>query len=180
MLIGLTGLAGSGKSVVADTLIAEFGFTRVKFAGALKNMLRTLMRDMGYCEDDVERHVEGDLKETAIPEIGVTMRHLMVTLGTEWGRDTVRPDIWVRLWAARADNFADVVVDDVRFPNEVELIRERGGLIWQIDRPGLTAGAHVSERLEVRPNLTIENTGTLTDLRLRTAVAYQFTADDGA
>lgn len=170
MLIGLTGLAGSGKSEVAAVLI-ENGFERVKFAAPLKNMLRTLMRDMGYCEDDIERHVEGDLKETEIPEIGVTMRHLMVTLGTEWGRDSVRPDLWTRLWAAQADRFPHVVVDDVRFPNEVEAIRARGGQIWRIERPGLVAGGHVSEQLEVRPDFTIENAAGLATLRLSASIA---------
>lgn len=180
MLIGLSGLAGSGKSEVAAILVNEFGFTRVKFADPLKNMLRTLMRDMGYCEDDIERHVEGDLKEAIIPEIGVTMRHLMVTLGTEWGRDAVHPDLWTRLWAASADNHTDVVVDDVRFVNEVDLIRERGGVVWRVERPGLVAGDHVSEQLAVQWNATIENTGTLGDLRLRTHVAHAFATDDCA
>lgn len=164
MLIGLTGLAGSGKSVVANVLTNDFGFERVKFADPLKNMLRTLMRDMGYCEDDVERHVEGDLKETEIPEISVTMRHLMVTLGTEWGRDAVRPDLWTRLWAARASMSTNVVADDVRFPNEVDLIRSAGGTIWRLERPGLAAGDHVSEQLEVRPDLTLVNDRSLEGL----------------
>lgn len=180
MLIGLTGLAGSGKSVVADVLINEFGFNRVKFADPLKNMLRTLMRDMGYCEDDVERSVEGDLKEAEIPEIGVTMRHLMVTLGTEWGRDAVRPDLWTRLWEARADSFTDVVVDDVRFPNEVALIRQRGGMIWRIERHGLVSSGHVSERLEVEPDVTLFNDTDLSALQRWARRAAEHVTADGA
>lgn len=164
MLIGLTGLAGSGKSVVANVLTTEFGFTRVKFAAPLKNMLRTMLADMGFCEDDRERMVEGDLKETVIPELGVTPRHLMVTLGTEWGRECVRQDIWTTLWAAQADRFDRVVVDDVRFPNEVSLIRSRGGELWCLDRPGLVASDHVSEQLEVCPDITLVNDRSLEGL----------------
>jgi hypothetical protein len=119
MIIGLTGLAGSGKSVVADVLVNEFGFTRVKFADPLKNMIRRMLADMGHIEFDIERMIEGDLKEVPIPELGVTPRHLMITLGTEWGRDLVHADIWVRLWAARAECLPNVVADDVRFDNEV-------------------------------------------------------------
>jgi hypothetical protein len=165
MLIGLTGLAGSGKSEVARVLIEEFGFQRVKFAGPLKNMLRTMLADAGYCDDDRERMLEGDLKEREIPELGVTPRHLMVTLGTEWGRDLVHRDIWTRLWAAQAERFEHVVVDDVRFPNEVDLIRARGGKIWRIERPGLVAGAHASEQLDARADFTIVNDRSLEGLR---------------
>lgn len=165
MLIGLTGLAGSGKSVVADILMREFGFTRVKFADPLKNMLRAMLADAGHIAEDVERMLEGDLKEVEIPEIGVTPRHLMVTLGTEWGRDLVRQDLWTRLWAARADCFDRVVVDDVRFPNEVDLIRARGGQVWHLERPGLTASDHISEQLAVTPDLTFVNDRTLEGLQ---------------
>lgn len=165
MLIGLSGLAGSGKSEVARVLIEEFGFERVKFADPLKNMLRRMLADAGHCDDDVERMIEGDLKEVVIPEIGVTPRHLMITLGTEWGRDQVRPDLWTRLWGMRADVFDRVVADDVRFPNEVEAIRARGGALWKIDRPGLTRGTHSSEALEVTADVDILNAFDLETLR---------------
>jgi hypothetical protein len=166
MLIGITGLAGSGKSAVANVLTTEFGFTRVKFAGPLKNMLHTMFADMGFCEDDRERMLEGDLKETVIPELGVTPRRLMVDLGTAWGRECIREDLWLRLWSAQADRFNRVVVDDVRFPNEVDIIRNRGGVIWRLERPGLAAGSHVSEQLRVAdPEITLVNDRSLGGLQ---------------
>lgn len=180
MLIGITGLAGSGKSEVARVLIEESGFARVKFAGPLKNMLRTMLEGAGFCADDRERMIEGDLKEVIIPELGVTPRHLMVTLGTEWGRNCVAQDIWTRLWAMEADRHEAVVVDDVRFPNEVDLIRARGGHIVHIERPGLVAGSHVSEQLEAKPDFTIRNTGTLEELRGQAHAIAAFLTDDGA
>jgi hypothetical protein len=166
MLIGLTGLAGSGKSEAARILIEQFGFERVKFADPLKNMIRRMLADMGHIAEDVERMIEGDLKEVEIPELGVTPRRLMVTLGTEWGRDLIRADLWTRLWAARVDQFDLVIADDVRFPNEVDAIRARGGALWKIDRPGLVRGDHSSEALEVEPDLTIYNSRSLEDFRL--------------
>jgi hypothetical protein len=171
MLIGLTGLAGSGKSEVAGVLMNEFGFVRVKFADPLKNMLRTMLRGMGHIDEDVERMIEGDLKEAMIPELGVTPRHLMITLGTEWGRNQVREDLWIRLWKAAAEMEGRVVADDVRFPNEVDAIRAAGGQVWRVHRPGVVASSHVSEQLNVEPDLTLYNSRSLADLRF-TAEIY--------
>jgi hypothetical protein len=165
MLIGLSGLAGSGKSEVAAVLMHEFGFVRVKFADPLKNMLRTMLRGAGHIDEDVERMIEGDLKEVEIPELGVTPRHLMITLGTEWGRDCVRKDLWIRLWKAAAEMHEHVIADDVRFPNEVDAIREAGGQLWRIERPGLVRGGHVSEALIADADGVIHNSGTIGDLR---------------
>lgn len=172
MLIGLTGLAGAGKSEVARVIMAASNFQRVKFADPLKNMIRTMLRDVGHTAEDIERYVEGDLKEQVIDGVGVTARKLMVTLGTEWGRDCIATDLWTRLWGAQVERFDNVIVDDVRFPNEVEAIRERDGEIWRVIRPGLTPGAHASERLECTPDKIILNDGDLGLLRQRVRHAW--------
>lgn len=169
MRIGLVGLAGSGKSEVARVLTEEFDFVRVKFADPLKNMLRTMLADIGHTAEDVERYLEGDLKEglvDGIGHLGATARHLMQTLGTEWGRNAVHPDLWMSLWAAKAERFAHVVADDVRFENEVAAIRAAGGKIIKVVRDEVKAvAAHVSEELQAEPDLHIYNSGTLDDLR---------------
>jgi hypothetical protein len=159
----------------------EFGFVRVKFADPLKNMLRTMLRGMGHIDEDVERMIEGDLKEVEIPELGVTPRYLMITLGTEWGRNTVREDIWIRLWRAAAEMHENVVADDVRFPNEVEAIRAFGGQLWRIERPGLVRGLHVSEQLDVAPDVTLYNARSLENWRLSVeCYARELLGCDGA
>ena len=40
-----------------------------------------------------------------------------------------------------------IVIDDVRFPNEAEMIRARGGKIWRLSRKGFepSGDSHVSE-----------------------------------
>ena len=141
-VIALCGLAGSGKSTIADHLIGCHGFTRVKFADTLKAMLRMLGLD--------NRHIEGELKELPCPMLGgATPRHAMITLGTEWGRDMIWRDLWVSNWLARAQAVLDaggrVVVDDMRFPNEAEYAAKLGAVRLRVVRPGATAGAHVSE-----------------------------------
>jgi CRP/FNR family transcriptional regulator len=58
----------------------------------------------------------------------------MQTLGTEWGRQCMDADIWVRAWAARAALLTSAVADDVRFQNEADMIRNLGGVIIRVMR----------------------------------------------
>lgn len=152
MLIGFTGLAGCGKSTAAKYLEQEHNWTRARMADPLKNMLRSLYADMGYSGVDIERRVEGDLKET--PDrltARVTPRFLMQTLGTEWGRKMIYRDFWVDVAASRILSIkGHIVVEDVRFDNEAKMIRNLGGRIVHINRSGhgSTAGdgTHESEK----------------------------------
>lgn len=161
MLIGIVGIAGSGKTLVAKHLVERHGYTRMRFADPLKRMLRD---GLGLSDEEVD----GDLKMTPNPVFsGKTPRYLMQTLGTEWGRKRVSNDIWVNIWkrdAALAGPL--VVVDDVRFPNEADAIRSLGGVIWRVYRPGLVTGAHWSERAqaEITEDTLISNATTITAL----------------
>lgn len=115
-------------------------------------MTRVLLRNCGYEEDTVDAMLEGSLKETAVPELGRTPRYLLQTLGTEWGRDTVKDSIWVDNLIARAQrsiaNGRPVVVDDLRFPNEFDALRRCGACLVKIIRPDAEdrgSAAHISE-----------------------------------
>lgn len=164
LIIGLVGHIGAGKSEVARILSDQRGFVRLKFAYQLKNMLKAL----GL----TPREIEGDLKEQPCAILGGrTPRHAMITLGTEWGRNMLDPDLWVRaamrdvdVW--RATSF---VFDDVRFPNEADAILKRGGLIWRVIRPTIASihAGHESEvgQSAIKASRVICNDGTLEELR---------------
>lgn len=132
-IIGITGLAGSGKSTAAEFICDSGEYTRVSFATPLKDMLRKLGID---CAD-----------KEATPDIlcGKTVRYALQTLGTEWGRQLIGQDIWARSAMEYAQHRLPVVFDDVRFENEAQAIIDAGGEIWQIVRPGLEAMDHASE-----------------------------------
>lgn len=161
MLIGIIGLAGSGKTLIAKHLVDHRDYTRTRFADPLKRMLRD---GLGLSQEEVD----GDLKMTPNPTFGGrTPRYLMQTLGTEWGRKRVTHDIWVNLW--KRDVLAikgDVVVDDVRFPNEAQAIRDLGGVLWRVDRPGLVTGNHPSESVQaqIQEDVLISNATTIAGL----------------
>ncbi len=147
-LVGLLGRKGSGKDTAALVLLSR-GYQNVKFAGALKDMLRCLLFVQGLDNDTIQRMVEGDLKETETPYLGGrTPRYAMQTLGTEWGRDLIADVLWVGTAIRRAMGH-DTVMTDVRFPNEVAAIQEAGGVVFGITADWIkpTPGEHESEAL---------------------------------
>jgi hypothetical protein len=160
MIIGFSGPAGAGKSTAAKHLVDNCGFTLVKFAGPLKAMLRAIIPG-----DDVNEWIEGSLKETVHPVLGQTPRHAMQTLGTEWGRNCMGQDFWVKL--ARESILSagdDVVIDDVRFQNEVDLIRSLGGKVIQIKPKVITHRPTHASELPCDYDAVVYNDGSVVDL----------------
>jgi hypothetical protein len=154
-IVAFTGLAGAGKSTAAQVLIDRYGFARVRFAGPLKAMMAALGLS--------EREIDGDLKEVPCELLGwKTPRYAMQTIGTEWGRDLIGSDIWVRAWKRAVDALPagqSVVVDDCRLPNEAQIVIDSGGVIIHIDRDGVGTGAagHSSEAQALPAHWTIRN-----------------------
>lgn len=168
MLIGITGAAGSGKSYAADFIGRWLGGTRrMKFAGPLKRMLEELLRCGGCPETEIHRYIEGDLKEKPTPYLqGNSPRWAMQTLGTEWGRECMGEDFWVQMAMMQAVRVPYAIFDDVRFLNEWTAIRDKGGVILDIYRPGVSiAGHHASEGAlaEKAANFQIINDGDIAD-----------------
>lgn len=148
-VVGLAGKAGCGKSVAAE-VFTQKGYTPIKFAGPLKAMLRAFYKEVGASDDLIERKMEGDLKEQPCEYLGgKTPRYAMQTLGTEWGRDLIEPDLWTNAWKARvASEEGPVVTDDVRFHNEVSVLIQTGGIAFLVERENndRSPGDHISEQ----------------------------------
>lgn len=158
-LIAFTGSAGCGKTKAADVLVRN-GWVRVKFASTLKGMCRA----MGMTEEMIEGHQK---EESQKMFGGQTPRFIMQTLGTEWGRKIIHPDLWVSITKAeiqrQLETGRSVVVDDCRFENEASCIRSLGGVVVGLNGRGGIAGDHESES-GVTPDYIIDNNGTLDEL----------------
>jgi hypothetical protein len=142
-LVGLySPYPGAGKSTVADMLVREHGFVRVKMADGLKAMLRSLLayQNLPLCK--IDEMIEGGLKHQQSAFLfSKSPRYAMQTLGTEWGRDCMGEDFWVEVADAKVRAFLrdgkNVVIDDIRFENEYDYVRRYAGIMARIERPRL-------------------------------------------
>jgi hypothetical protein len=152
VIIGLSGYAKAGKDTAADTMIQLFGFERASFAAVLRDCMAALNPIVApACYDgeaDVLRYNEvldymgyTDAKEE-YPEV----RELLQRMGTEVGRNILGENVWVDAAMSKLDSRFDYVFTDVRFPNEYDAVKNAGGVMVRITRPGITAvNAHPSE-----------------------------------
>lgn len=130
LVIGISGFIGSGKTTVSDWFLGNHGFKRLSFADPIRDMLVAL----GIPESTLR---DPKLKEEPHPLLlGRSPRYAMETLGTNWARQMMHPQFWVGHFAHRARKANFVIVDDVRFPNEVEAIHELGGKVYKLIVPG--------------------------------------------
>jgi len=171
MLIGITGRKHHGKDTVAQMFV-ERGYTQIRFADPLKNMLRAFYATVGVQVADIEERIEGALKEIPCGWLcGETPRRAMQTLGAEWGRVHIGDRFWVDTLLRRAGRGADVVVSDVRYPNECAAIKSSGGLVFRVDAgkrvPQNEFSNHSSEtEIDNLPvDRVIDNNGSAAQLR---------------
>ena len=138
MIIGVCGFIGSGKDTVADYLVNFHEFRRESFADTLKDAVaavfgwdRTLLE--GRTKEAREWREEVDpwwAERLGMPTL--TPRWVLQYWGTEVCRKSFHDDIWIASLENKIRNSKDdIIVSDVRFPNEVKAIKNQNGkMIW--------------------------------------------------
>ena len=172
---------------------------KVSFAGSLKEMLAVLLRvsvemfeNRDFKENvfvdfnDLTFHRREDLKKHQIlsdskfsrkvKEMSIDVRANLLSIRQllqYWGTEIQRRYLGDQLWSLTTLKLAeihDLIISDMRFKVEAEMVKERRGTVIYIDRPGCEVGNHQSEReafelyQEGKCDHVIHNNGTLKDL----------------
>ncbi len=149
MIIGLSGYAQTGKDTVAQHLVEHYGFTRIAFADPIREALYALnpmITDIPELLGVRLSWLVDRLGWEFVKQDSGQVREYLQRMGTEVARNQWGQDFWVDLAMKKAGNIANVVITDVRFPNEYDAIVANGGEVWRVEKPGVVAvNAHPSE-----------------------------------
>ncbi len=152
LLLGFHGPFGSGKDTLAKAILkAAFlpDTCRLKFADTMYDMAANV--DPAFSRD--MKHSDKNAYVLDDPGLG-TRRNFLEKLGTEFGRDCIAPDIWLRLMAHRIRAllraYPILVVSDVRFENEADMLRDMGGIIFHL-KPTWPSEAEQSSHSSTKP-----------------------------
>lgn len=194
-LIGISGKAGSGKDTIGEIIqklcLTNKGpqFEIKKFAGKLKQTasLLTGISIEKFEDQEFKKTILGSewgkttkqnplnaiepFKDITFVEM-MSVRDLLQKLGTEAMRNGLHENVWVNALFANYTEDKQWVITDVRFPNEFKAIKEKGGIVIRVNRPGY--GNSMKELAEAHPSETaldghdfdyvIENDGNLEKL----------------
>lgn len=171
-VIGLSGVARAGKDTVADILHSLYGYEVLSFSDALNTALVTLDPWVDFLNDEGEKRwakysrlisVHGYTSAKEIPEV----RRLLQVFGTEVGRRMFGEDVWVDALFRKVKPGIRYAITNVRFPNEWQATKDRGGEVWRITRPGYAASnGHISDTAldDYTFDHYLTNDGTIYDL----------------
>ncbi len=153
-IIGMSGVARSGKDTVAKILHDVYGYEIYSFSDILNETLIALNPMVTLNPESADKmsldgwtryanliEAVGYERAKAQPEV----RRLLQAMGTEVGRTYFGQDVWVEALFRKID-VPLAVITNVRFPNEYDAVKDRGGKVWHVSRPGFTpANGHISD-----------------------------------
>ena len=141
MIIGIAGFQGSGKDTIADYLCNIYGFKRDSFAATLKDAVAAVF---GWDRELLEGRTKESRawRETVDPwwsnRLGMpdlTPRLVLQKWGTEVARKSWHDDTWIASLENKLHKTTnDIVITDVRFPNEIRAIKNAGGIVIRVVR----------------------------------------------
>lgn len=165
-LIGITGHANAGKDTFADELVTHHDFVKMEFARKLKEIISDLY------DVPLSDFYDRTLKNTPHPNLyDNTPREAAQRIGTEGFRNLIGASTWIdylKRQIVKSDSL--IVISDVRFPDEFDMIVEMGGTIIGISRDDVEYYLHESEAqvhaLIAKADIIVSNKDTLDKYRV--------------
>jgi hypothetical protein len=193
MIISICGRANSGKDTCANYIINKYSFTKIAFADPLKRILKDVFEfsnNQLWGESNL-RNVE-DLRYLRNRDnkiVGLSPRECLQKVGTDLFRDELYSEVWTEYLFRKIDlikanrnleydqindiqfsktkrSNSNFIISDLRFCNEADSIRRRGGYVIKIERNSVLSNVefanHQSEKEtdDIKYDYLINNIGT--------------------
>lgn len=160
-IIGIVGLKSSGKSTCAEYMVRNYNYHEFAFANPLKKICKILF---SLTDSDVHRN-----KEQINPNWGITNREILQKFGTDVCRDLlpkvfpqITKSVWITIMEKNIKEYEDIIISDVRYPDEAKFIKDNNGIILEIVRPELkNDDLHQSETQKIESDFKITNDSSI-------------------
>lgn len=184
MLIGLNGKLKSGKDTTFQVISDLYPFAeRISFAEKLKQSAAASLGMSRELSEELKGHenvhitiagttglnslLPSDLAGEAT-KWSMTMREYLQRYGTEGHRDVFGENFWVDQALPKDLDHSErlLIVTDMRFPNEIQRVKDLNGVCVKVHRNVETQfSSHASEQnVDHLMDYTLDNTGGLVDL----------------
>jgi hypothetical protein len=142
-IIGVSGKMGSGKNYFSEKILypyfkSSYNILIIGFGDLMKNELYARDKTLQY--DELYDHKTYETRQK------------LQQYGTENGRDKYHEDIWVRGLDIQIETFNRrcgpntlIIICDIRFPNEFEYVKLKGGKNIRIESPYRTYDRYLRE-----------------------------------
>jgi len=152
-IIGITGKKFSGKDTLGNYFVEKYGFEKIAYADTLKEAVRVIF-------DFDDEQLYGNKKEILDDFWKITPRQALQFIGTDLFRNhihelipDIKKDIWI--WVVKRKIASQLkknpnkkfVITDIRFPDELQAVKDLGGITIKIQRDNISCDAHESEIL---------------------------------
>lgn len=172
MLVGIVGKKRSGKDTFADYVIttSEKTYIKYSFADPLKEICKIL-----FLFNDEQLY--GNDKEVIDSRWGVSPRKVLQIVGTDLFRNTlpttcedlsyIKDNFWIKQFNNwyESNKHKNIIIPDIRFQNEIDIIKENNGIIIHIINDNVNMNdTHSSETNELSGfDIEVSNNETLND-----------------
>ena len=142
--LGLLGIKGSGKDTVGQYFSEQYGYTSISFADSLKDCLSAIFgwdRMMLEGRNPKSRAWREQVDHWWADKLGIpdfTPRFAMTHFGTDIMRKHFNDEIWILNTQRKIERTeGPVLLNDIRFPNEFDLLKQLNGVALRIERPDM-------------------------------------------